>query len=150
MRPSIVLAAAVLGISLGATALAATIKPETAVNYRQGLYHAIIWNFGPMAQMVRGRRPWDQAAFAQRAGNIAFYSTQLLQGFTPGSLTSKSEAKPAIWQHWDDFSTKMKDFEDASADLAAVARQGDEAATKAAFKRTVDTCKACHDHYRKE
>lgn len=149
-RPTLVLAAAILGIGLGTAALAASIKPETAVNYRQGLYHAIAWNFAPMAQMVQGKQPWNQTDFAKRAGNVAFYSTQLLQGFTPGSLTPKSEAKPGIWQHWDDFSARMRDFESAAANLAAVAQRGDEAATRAAFKQTADTCKACHDHYRRE
>jgi len=141
-----------LGFGLGAAgaAGAAPIKPETAVAYRQGIYHAILWNFGPMAQMVQGKQPWNQAAFAQGAARIAFYSQQLLEGFPPGSLTARSEAKPAIWEHWAEFSAKMRDFENASATLAAVAKGGDEAASKAAFAKTAQTCKSCHDAFRKE
>lgn len=150
MRALVLLVIAVLGTSLGTTALAATVKPETAVNYRQGIYHAILWNFVPMAQMVQGRRPWNQATFAQGAARIEFYSQQLLEGFPPGSLTARSEAKPAIWQHWTEFSAKMQNFENASATLAAVAKSGDEAASKAAFKKTAETCKSCHDAFRKE
>ncbi|EQD58411.1 Cytochrome c prime [mine drainage metagenome] len=150
MRALVLFATAVLGASLGTTTLAATVKPETAVNYRQGIYHAILWNFVPMAQMVRGMRPWNQATFAQGAARIEFYSQQLLEGFPPGSLTARSEAKPAIWQHWAEFSAKMQNFENASATLAAVARSSDQAASKAAFIKTADTCKSCHDAFRKE
>jgi cytochrome c556 len=150
MRALILLVIAVLGASLGTMAIAATVKPETAVNYRQGIYHAILWNFAPMAQMVRGRQPWNQATFAQGAARIAFYSQQLLEGFPPGSLTARSEAKPAIWQHWTEFSAKMQNFENASATLAAIAKSGDEAASKAAFVKTAETCKSCHDAFRKE
>ena len=150
MRTFVLLAITVLGASLGSTASAVAVKPETAVNYRQGIYHAILWNFAPMAQMVQGRQPWNQAAFAQGAARIAFYSQQLLEGFPPGSLTARSEAKPAIWQHWTEFSAKMRDFENASATLAMVAKSGDEAASKAAFGKTAQTCKSCHDAFRKE
>lgn len=149
MRPFLI-AVAALGIGLGGVALAVPVKPGTAVAYRQGLYHAILWNFVPMARMVQGREPWNQAAFAGNASSIAFYSTQLLQGFTPGSITPHSEAKPEIWKNWADFSAKMKNFEDASAKLAAVARAGNEGASKEAFRQTVATCKSCHDKYRRE
>ena len=149
MRPIAVIAAAALGLGLAGTALAVAVKPETAVAYRQGLYHAILWNFVPMARMAQGRERWNQAAFAAHAADVAFYSTQLLQGFTPGSITAHSEAKPQIWRNWADFSARMKNFEHASARLAAVAKSGNEAAGKAAFKDTAATCQACHDHYRR-
>lgn len=151
MRASILLSIAVLGASLGGTvALAAGIKPETAVDYRQGIFHAILWNFAPMARMVQGKQPWNQDAFAQGATRVAFYSRQLLEGFPPGSLTATSEAKPEIWQHWSEFSAKMRDFENASAALAATASRGDAAASKVAFGKTAQTCKSCHDAFRKE
>ena len=147
-RLPLVLAAAA-GFAISAVALAA-IKPDTAVSYRQGVYHAILWNFVPMSDMVRGRMPWNQAEFAKRAERVSFYSRQLLEGFPPGSLTGRSEAKPGIWTHWPDFAAKMQAFEDASATLASTAKGADEAATRAAFAKTARTCKSCHDQYRKE
>ncbi len=150
MHPLNIVATAALGISLAGSALGAVaIRPATAVAYRQGLYRAILWNFVPMSEMVRGRLAWNHQGFAQRAGNVAFYSTQLLEGFTPGSITARSEAKPEIWRNWADFSAKMKNFEDASAKLAEISTNGNESATKQAFRQVAMTCKACHDHYRR-
>ena len=147
-RPPLVLAA-ISGFAISALALAA-IKPDTAVAYRQGVYHAILWNFVPMNDMVRGKAPWNQAEFAKRAKRVSFYSRQLLEGFPPGSLTGRSEAKPGIWQHWPDFESKMQAFENASAALALTAKGTDEGATRAAFAKTAKTCTSCHDKYRKE
>lgn len=149
MRPAFaaaMLATAGFVLSAGVTA---AVKPETAIHYRQGVYHAIAWNFAPMNAMVRGKQSWDQADFARRAARVAFYSQQLLEGFPPGSDTgAKTDAKPAIWQNPDDFRAKMQAFQDASADLAKVAAGGDVTASKQAFVKTAEACKACHDKYR--
>ncbi len=141
--------AAVAGFAVSAVTLAA-IKPDTAVAYRQGVFHAILWNFVPMSEMVRGRARWNQADFSKRAVRISFYSRQLLEGFTPRSLTGRGGAKPGIWTHWLDFEVKMHAFEDASAALALTAKGTDEVATKTAFAKTAETCKSCHDKYRKD
>lgn len=147
---SAIVLAATAGFMLSAVALAA-VKPETAIHYRQGIYHAMGWNFGPMNDMVRGKQPWDQADFSKRAQRIAFYSKQLLEGFPPGSDTgAETDAKPEIWQNFDDFTAKMHNFQDAAANLAKVTQGGDQAASKQAFADTAKACKACHDKYRKD
>ncbi|GAP67355.1 cytochrome c prime [Mizugakiibacter sediminis] len=151
MRPAYAAALlALAGFALSAGVLAA-VKPETAIRYRQGVYHAILWNFAPMNAMVRGTQPWDQADFARRAQRLAFYSQQLLEGFPPGSdRGAETGAKPAIWQNPEDFKAKMQAFEDAAADLAKVAAGSDIEASKQAFAQTAEACKRCHEKYRAE
>lgn len=142
--------AATLATGVSLVALAA-VRPERAIHYRQGIYTAMGWNFHPMADMVRGKAPFDQAEFAQRAQRIAFYSRQLLEGFPPGSDKGvRTEALPAIWQNFDDFKSKLSDFQTAADHLAKVAQGNDIAASKQAFMDTAKTCKACHDKYREE
>lgn len=144
--------AAVTVISVAISAMAfAQVKPDRAIHYRQGIYHAILWNFGPMSAVVRGKTKWDQADFAKRAKRIDFYSQQLLEGFPPGSDTgAKTRAKPEIWTHFADFKSKMSHFEDAAAMLAKVSEGGDQAASKQAFMDTAKACRACHDKYREK
>jgi cytochrome c556 len=148
-RPSLILAIAAI---LGATAVAtAAVKPETAIAYRQAGYTMLGWNFGPMAQMVRGQAPWDAAEFARRAERVALIAPQLLEGFPDGSDSgATTEAKPEIWKNMDDFKLKMDDLVKQSKLLAEVAKSGDEAKMKDQFKQTAGTCKACHDKYRSE
>lgn len=145
-----VLSFAIVSLAISAAAFA-QIKPDRAIHYRQGIYHAMAWNFGPMNAMVRGKTVWNQADFAKRAKRIAFYSQQLLEGFPPGSDTgAKTRAKPEIWTHFDDFKTKMTNFEDAAANLAKTSQDGDKTASKQAFVDTAKACTAGHDKYREE
>lgn len=145
---SILVAIVATTVSLVAVA---DVKPETAIKYRQGIYHAMGWNFGPMSDMVRGKTSFDQAAFSKRAKRIEFYSQQLLEGFPPGSdKGAKTDALRAIWDDFDDFKSKLSNFQDAAATLASTSASGDEAASKKAFMATAKTCKACHDKYRQK
>jgi cytochrome c556 len=148
-RSSLILAiAATLGAITGAFA---AVKPETAIAYRQAGYTMLGWNFGPMAQMVRGKTPWDGAEFARRAERVALIAPQLLEGFPQGSDTgATTEAKAEIWKNMDDFKLKMDDLVKQSRLLADVAKSGDEAKMKEQFKQTADACKACHEKYRSE
>jgi cytochrome c556 len=142
------LAAAALLAAAGAFA---AVKPETAIRYRQSVYTVIGWNFAPMAQMVRGKAPFDQAAFARHAERVAFLAPQLLEGFPAGSGSgAPTEAKPEIWSDRAGFEAKMEALVKESRALADVARGGDEAAMKTQFGKTAGTCKACHDDYREE
>lgn len=148
-RSSLIL---VIAATLGATAVAAAaVKPETAIAYRQAGYTMLGWNFGPMAQMVRGKTPWDAAEFARRAERVALIAPQLLEGFPEGSDSgATTEAKAEIWKNMDDFRLKMDDLVKQSKLLADVAKSGDEAKMKEQFKQTAGACKACHEKYRSE
>lgn len=148
MRIPVLAFAAVTALT-GAAVVGAAVKPESAIHYRQSVYTMIGWNFSPMGDMVKGKTAFDAAEFAKHADRIAFLAPQLLEGFPQGSDTgAKTQAKPGIWTHMDDFKSKMNDLVTQSKALAQVAKGGDEAAMKDQFKKTAGTCKACHDDYR--
>ncbi len=129
----------------------AAVKPETAIHYRQSVYTMIGWNFGPMAQMVKGKTAWDATEFSKHADRIAALTPQLMEGFPAGSESgAKTEAKPDIWKNADDFKSKMDDLVTQSKALADIAKGGDEAKMKEQFKTTAGACKSCHDKYRTE
>jgi cytochrome c556 len=123
-------------------------KPEDAIKYRQGVYRVIGWNFGAMAAMAKGEKPYDAAAFARHAEIVAFMSKLPLEGFTPGSENGETKAKPEIWLDMDDFKAKLEKMQAEAAKLAEVAKGGDLAASKAQLGETGKACKACHDKYR--
>lgn len=143
-------AALSLGLAalLAGTAFAAG-KPEDAIEYRQSVYNVIGWNFGPMAQMAKGKTPWSASGFALHADRVAALAPQLLEGFPNGSDSgAKTDAKPEIWSNMDDFKAKMDDFVKQSQALADVAKSGDEAKIKEQFGKTAQSCKTCHEKYR--
>jgi cytochrome c556 len=123
-------------------------KPEDAIKYRRGVFAVMGWNFGPMAAMAKGDRPFDAADFARRAEIVAYMSKLPLEGFIAGSETGETKAKPEIWLDQDDFKAKLEKMQAEAAKLAEVAKKGDPAASKAQLGETGKACKACHDKYR--
>ena len=123
-------------------------KPEDAIKFRRGVMAVIGWNFGPMAAMAKGDRPYDAAAFARHAEIVAFMSKLPLEGFVPGSDTGETKAKPEIWLDMDDFKAKLEKMQAEVAKLAEVAKTPDLSTSKAQLGETGKACKACHDKYR--
>jgi cytochrome c556 len=123
-------------------------KPEQAIKYRRGVFSVIGWNFGSMAAMVKGKMPYDAAVFARNAEIVAFMSQLPLEGFTPGSDTGDTKAKPEIWENMDDFKAKLEKMQQEVEALAKVANTGDFDAAKSQLGETGQACKACHDKYR--
>ncbi|NIO40586.1 MAG: cytochrome c [Burkholderiales bacterium] len=123
-------------------------KPEDAIKYRQGVFRVIGWNFGSMAAMVKGKKPYNAEEFARNAEIVAFMSKLPLEGFTPGSETGKTKAKPEIWLEMDDFEAKLKKMQQEVDALAKVAKTGNFDNAKDQLGEVGQACKACHDKYR--
>jgi cytochrome c556 len=122
-----------------------------AIEYRQAAFEVLVWNFAPMGAMVKGKIPFDAKTFAERAANVAFLSKMPLEGFIPGSDKGETEAKPEIWQNWDDFKAKMDNLQKETAKLAEVAKTATKVEEVAEqFGETGKVCKGCHDKYRED
>lgn len=146
-----VLAIGLTGIlGIGVAAVAANVKPEEAVEYRQSVYTVIRWNFKPIGDMVKGQIPFDAAAVARHAAFLEMLSKMPLEGFVPGSDVGETEAKPEIWKNWSEFEGYMRKFQEETAKLSQAAKTGDPEAIKTQFNNTAKACKNCHDKFRKE
>jgi cytochrome c556 len=149
MRNALVVLPLLLLAALPAAAEAPAPKPADVIAYRQSLFKNIAWNFLPMGAMVKGSKTWDAAEFKRRSIAVAFAAVQLDEAFSAGSdQGAVTDALPAIWAEPADFAAKLKDFQRSSNALRIAAASGDQAATKAAFAETRQTCMACHDGYR--
>ncbi len=123
-------------------------KPEDAIKYRQGVFRVIGWNFGSMAAMAKGQKPYDKEVFARNAEIVAYMSKLPLEGFTPGSESGDTKAKPEIWLNMDDFKEKLQKMQQEVAALEKVAKTGSFDAAKDQLGEAGQACKACHDKYR--
>ena len=95
--------------------------------------------------------PFDANAFALRSERVAYLSALPLEGFIPDSLVGKSEAKPEIWDNMDDFKAKMQTFETEAVKLAEAAKTATAVdALKPQFGKVGQSCKDCHDTYKKD
>lgn len=152
MRKTVLVVSALLATLAGALmagAANAQAKPEDVIKYRQGVYKIMGWNFGPMAAMAKGEKPYDKDAFARHAANVEFVSKLALEGFAPGSdKGTETKAKPEIWTKMDDFKSKMTKMNEETTKLAAIAKSANFDDIKKQLGATGASCKACHDDYR--
>ena len=142
--------AAAAALLIVAQAASAQVKPQEAAAYRKSAYHVLIWNWMPLANMVRGKNPYNKAQFELYSNRVANIAPMLLEAFPKGSNVAKSESKPEIWTNWADFTLKMKNFESESAKLALLSKTADFEQLKGQFGKVGGTCKACHDLYKRE
>ena len=124
---------------------------EILQSYRQSWFAMVAINFGPMASMLKGEMPWDDARMSAAADQLArLAAMDISRGFAPGSDKGKTRARPEIWQNQDDFAQKMTDMRDAAMALQSATQGGDRKAIAQAIGAAGQTCKACHDEYKSE
>jgi cytochrome c556 len=147
---TLALAAAALTLASAASAQSFQ-KPEDAIRYRQGAFRVLGAHFGALGAMANGKAPYDAQAASRHADVIALVSHLPFAGFGPG--TEKGEntrAKPEVWAEQTKFKERADKMQDAVGKLAAAAKTGSVDSLKAAFGPAGQTCKACHDDFRRD
>lgn len=101
-----------------------------------------------IGKMIKGEARFDAEAMAGHAQTIHDHSQDVLRYFPEDSLQKASEALPSIWQSWDKFERITKQLQQASTQLADIARSGDQKAARKQFASMAKSCKACHQDFR--
>ena len=145
---------AVAAVLLVSTAAQAQMKPEEMVETRQAGYQFMSWNMGKIkAQVVDGKEPYDQAKVAAAANAIAAIANSGMGSlYSPDTTTEQlgkaTRLKPEFFQNLDEAGQIGRKFTAAANQLAKVAAEGEQAATKKAFGDVGGSCKSCHDKFR--
>ena len=129
-----------IGISTSASA-----DDKDAIAYRQHIMKAMNEQTAALGQILSGVVPDDNAVAHINA--IALSAATALKSFEP--KVAGGESKPEVWSKWPDFSKRMTEFAEKTANAAKLANeQGKDAALASILD--VLTCKSCHDVYRAE
>ena len=72
----------------------------------------------------------------------------LLPAFIAGTHGSGSEARPSIWEEWDEFTAGFDDLESNVATLVEAVGEEDYRGAAQALSRVGASCKSCHRAYR--
>ena len=126
--------------------LAHTGVKNPAVQARMHGMTMISDNVKVLGTMAKGQVDFDAASARAAAQAIADHAAQSVDLFVPNETDPKSEALPAIWENFDDFTTKAEALQTLDADLAASVASLDDVRT--AMPSIGATCKACHSKYR--
>ncbi len=150
MKPSkliLVASAATLSIAAG-SALAQFQKPEDAIKYRQSVFTVMANSFGKIGAVVKGEAPFNKDEVAKNAAIVATLAPLPWQAFGPG--TEGGKAQPGVWSDGAKFKAASEKMQLAVADLNKVAQSGDLESIKKSFGAASQTCKGCHDDFKKK
>lgn len=135
-------------LAFAGTSTAAT-APADAIKYRKAVMSAMAAHTSAFSLINFGRVEHQDHLIAH-VDALAALGTQLKVLFPAGTGTGDTDALPLIWQEQEKFGQQLKASEKSTADLRAAVAAGDKAATMKAFKAVGESCKGCHDRYRKE
>ena len=145
----IVLATSATLIALSAgSAFAQFQKPEDAIKYRQSVFTVMGNSFGKIAAIVKGEAPFNKDEVAKNADVVATLSSLPWQAF--GAGTEGGKAQPLVWSDGAKFKSNSEKMQQAVANLNTVAQSGDLESIKKAFGAAGQTCKTCHDDFKKK
>lgn len=142
-----ILAASIIVIS-ASPAFAQFQKAEDAIKYRQSAYSVMGTHFGRIGAVVKGEVPYNKDDVAKNAAIVATLSTLPWQAF--GAGTEGGKAQPAIWTEAAKFKAGSEKMQTAITELNQAAQSGNLESIKKAFGAVGQTCKACHDDFRKK
>ncbi|WP_299724381.1 cytochrome c [uncultured Tateyamaria sp.] len=117
-----------------------------AVMARMNGMSAIADGVKVLGTMAKGQIAFDQASAREAASAIARHSAESVALFTPEESDPKSEALPAIWQNFDDFTAKARALEVLASDLATSITSLED--VQAGMGPLGASCKSCHSAYR--
>lgn len=138
------------GLLVALPAAAQFQKPEDAIAYRKSAMTLMSAHLGRIGAMVNGKVPFDAKAAAGNAEVILAISKLPYVAFVDGSDKGETRAKPEVWTERPKFEQTAATLQDNVVKLDAAAKTGNLDQLKATFGPVAQTCKSCHDYFRKE
>jgi cytochrome c556 len=154
MRKAVSLAALTLSLAVAGNAAAEQLKPEEQILTRQAGYSFMSWNMGKIKANLEGDFSQQQVAAAANAiAGIANSGMGALYG--PGTDKDigdvKTRVKPELFTEQEEVGKVARNFIQAANNMAEVASMAEsQDDVKAAFGELGESCKACHDKFRKD
>lgn len=149
-RLALTAATALLALTTALPAAAQFQRPDDAVKYRKGAFFVMGQHMGRIGAMAQGRVPFDAAAATANAEIVQTLSKLPFTAFVDGTDKGDTRALPKIWSERAQFDAAAKKMQDEVANLVVAAKANDLEKVKAAFGAVGQSCKACHDNFRKD
>ena len=99
-----------------------------------------------IGQMLKGKTSFDANEAKLALERLSSLSLKTPKVFMINASDPKSEAKPAIWDEFDEFTRLSKDLAETSILLAGSIDSIDD--LRPALRGVSSGCKACHSRYR--
>ena len=149
MRRSVISALAVCVVALFPAVTYAETAPADAIKYRKAIMSAMAAHVGAFLLVNTGKVE-HQDHLKAHGNALADLGAQVRVVFPAGTDAGNTDALPLIWQEQEQFMQLATKLEKSSAQLRDAVAANDKAGSMRAFKAMGESCKGCHDRYRKE
>jgi cytochrome c556 len=137
-------------IGMVGVAYAQFAKPGEAIRYRQAVMTLMGAHFGRIAAVVQGKAPYTKPDVIHNAELIATLAKLPWDAFlTPGSAHGKTHMRPDVLREKAAFKAQAAKAELEADKLVQASRTGSLDALKSQFGAMAQSCKACHEKFRK-
>ncbi|MDA9613131.1 cytochrome c [Paracoccaceae bacterium] len=116
------------------------------VKERMMVMKAMADNTKIIGQMLKRKTQFDADEAKSALERLSSLSLKTPKVFTVNATDPKSEAKPAIWDEFDEFTKLSLDLAETSIALASSIEIIED--LRPALKRISSGCKSCHSKYR--
>ena len=135
-----------IGVVISAVAFAHRWVKDQNVKERMRVMKAIADNTKVSGQMLKRKTQFDANEAKSALERLSSLSLKTPKVFTVNATDPKSEAKPAIWDEFDEFTKLSLELAETSIVLAGSIEIIED--LRPALKRISSGCKACHSKYR--
>jgi len=140
--------ALVLGLAASGAVHSFDEGAEVTIDYRQGLMRALGGNVAATAAIVV-----DGADFRD---NLAIHVRYIVDAtrdipalFPEGSDFGETDALPSVWEDVEKFAQRSSENHEAAVALQEAVEGGDDAAIMAGFRNLGQSCRSCHEDFRR-
>jgi cytochrome c556 len=121
---------------------------DVTIDYRQGLMRALGGNMSATAAIVV-----DGAPFRDNLGTHTRYIVDATRDipalFPEGSDFGETDALASVWEDVERFAELSRENHEAALALQEAVEQGDDAAIMAGFRTLGESCRTCHEDFRR-
>ena len=135
-----------VSLTISSVAFAHSGVKDKNVKERMMVMKEMAGNTKIIGQMLKGKTSFDANQVKLALERLSALSLETPKVFTINATDPKSEAKPNIWDEFDEFTKLSKDLAETSIVLANSVENPED--LRPALKRISSGCKACHSRYR--
>ena len=133
-------------VTISSIAFAHSGVKDKNVKERMMVMKAMADNTKIIGQMLKGKTSFDENEAKLALERLSSLSLKTPKVFEVNATDPKSEAKPSIWDEFDEFTKLSQDLAEATEVLAGSVSTIND--LRPALKRVSSGCKACHSKYR--
>ena len=126
------------------------VDPDSPLGKRQVIFKEMLNVSEELGGMLRGRIPYDEAMFIEKAARLDELSKQPWQHFPTVKEDERTSARDDVWQRQERFQELARALESTTEHLIASTTEAplNQSILRVRVQAVEDACESCHQEFR--